>query len=152
MVNVVQDNKGLIARGKSERTVTDWEAFDSDWKAFDWAWPEVLRQMLAQIETLKAEISGLRGVETTAKQVIKDLLADCPACGEKMLAIDWNKDVYILTCHNLVCTNYHQPLKNLRKENLATLRLSILKECDREKHRKSYKILSGRRTYGTASG
>ncbi|GAI88746.1 unnamed protein product [marine sediment metagenome] len=44
----------------------------------------------------------------------------CPRCGQPLVELSWSKSVgrrvYILTCDNLDCTDYRNPVKTIAKE------------------------------------
>jgi hypothetical protein len=74
---------------------------------------EELKKSKQNILRLEMELSQVR---LQAKNLIGELLRDCPMCGNKMLTLDWNSKVYTLTCFNHNCTSYRKPLKNISKE------------------------------------
>jgi RNA polymerase subunit RPABC4/transcription elongation factor Spt4 len=82
---------------------------------------EELEKVRKEIAVVKSDNIKLSTLVTVAKEIIADLLGDCPYCSQKMLALDWNGKVFILTCHNGACPKYHTPLKHLRKEGLRLL-------------------------------
>ena len=80
-----------------------------------------LFQFFAEHQLAELRLRELKAKVQLFSNLWKQLLADCPDCGNKRILLDWNSKLYLLQCNTFACKRYRQPVESIHKEDLRLL-------------------------------